>query len=133
MDNTEKLDKIKTEILYCIEELTKIEHERNINVNEHKSWNKAFKKTNSLRKINKLATKYKTDLPHYEMKKHTKIPFLYKEQLTSPNIDKVRQAEMYLEKFEKLKFLTKEMNEQEIKSCFNKYNKNMQERKEFFK
>lgn len=105
-------------------ELTKVEF-NNLCEKNSKSQNKllykAYKQTNSLRKIRRLSKKYELFVPH-ETYRSTFIPFVFKKVLSNPNIDSYKHATKYLEAYNKvMNHIHDELSTTEVKSCFDNY------------
>lgn len=103
-------------------DLTQIEYNRLCltfpKYNQEKLIKKAVKKTNSLRKIQTLATKYKSRLPH-EIHHPTIIPFYFKKIETVPPVIIYMQATKYLRHYSLLETAISNYSKTEIKSAFN--------------
>lgn len=82
---------------------------------------KAYKRTNSLRKIKKLAMKYQLFLPHEEFVP-TIIPFYFKKAQTNPSTSMRIRARNYLEAYGFVKEAIKDrLSTVEVESCFKEY------------
>lgn len=82
---------------------------------------KAYKRTNSLKKLRDLSKKYELFLPHEECMP-TIIPFLLKKVFTNPNIDSNKQAEKYLESYGMvIDIAENQLSQVEVKECFDTY------------
>lgn len=82
---------------------------------------KAYKRTNSLKKLRDLSKKYELFLPHEEYMP-TIIPFLLKKVFTNPNIDSNKQAEKYLESYGMvIDIAENQLSQVEVKECFDTY------------
>lgn len=105
-------------------ELTKVEYHNlreNYDKDQNKLLEKAYNRTNSLRRIKKLAKKYELFIPHEEYAS-TIIPLMFKRVMTNPSVDSFRQAKDYLEAYNMvINFISSEFSETEVKSCFNMY------------
>ena len=93
------------------------------NSNKHRLINKAFKKTNSLRKIQLLSKKYKGDAYY---KQHKSI--LDKKSSKVPPILKYIQGQKFLEKYRLLEVSVKDYSKKEIKTIFNNISKDQLEK-----
>lgn len=111
-------------LLYALIELTKVEF-NNLCEKSSKPRNKllykAYKRTNSLKKIWRLSKLYELSIPHEEYAS-TIIPLMFKRVMTNPSVDSFRQAKDYLEAYNMvINFIRSEFSATEVKSCFNIY------------
>ncbi|MDU5839539.1 MAG: hypothetical protein E6Z53_21165 [Pantoea sp.] len=97
------------------------------NSNKHRLINKAFKKTNSLRKIQLLSKKYKGDA-YYKQHKSILDYLYYKKSSKVPPILKYIQGQKFLEKYRLLEVSVKDYSKKEIKTIFNNISKDQLEK-----
>lgn len=114
----------KSLFLDSLTELTKVEF-NNLCEKSSKPRNKllykAYKRTNSLKKIWRLSKLYELSIPHEEYAS-TIIPLMFKRVMTNPSVDSFRQAKDYLEAYNMvIKFISSEFSATEVKSYFNIY------------
>ncbi|MBM6639473.1 hypothetical protein [Staphylococcus xylosus] len=110
--------------MHSLIELTKVEF-NNLCEKSSKPRNKllykAYKRTNSLKKIWRLSKLYELSIPHEEYAS-TIIPLMFKRVMTNPSVDSFRQAKDYLEAYNLvINFISSEFSATEVKSCFDSY------------
>lgn len=81
---------------------------------------KAYNRTNSLRKIEKLKKKYELFVPHEEYSS-TIIPFLSKKVKTKPRVNLYKQASNFLEAYSFVKTSKMRLSPVEVESCLKIY------------
>ncbi|WP_436949317.1 hypothetical protein [Staphylococcus shinii] len=81
---------------------------------------KAYKRTNSVRKIEKLKKKYELFIPHEEYVP-TIIPFLSKKVQTNPRVNSYKQASKFLEAYSFFKTSEMRLSPVEVESCLKIY------------
>ena len=97
------------------------------NYNKHRLIKKAFKKTNSLRKIQLLSRKYEVN-SYYEQHKFILYYLYYKKSSHIPPIFKYVQGQKFLEKYHTLEMIIKDYSKKEIKTIFNDISKDQFEK-----
>ncbi len=123
-DNQMNIETSNKRLLYALIELTKVEF-NNLCETSSKPRNKllykAYKRTNSLKKIRRLSKLYELSIPHEEYTS-TIIPLMFKRVMTNPSVDSFRQAKDYLEAYNMvINFISSEISATEVKSCFDSY------------
>lgn len=82
---------------------------------------KAYRRTNSYKKITRLSQKYALYLPH-ETNRPGLIPFLLKREITNPSVAAFDQASKYLEAYSNvLHLIETKLTQKEVKYCFEMY------------
>ena len=97
------------------------------NYNKHRLIKKAFKKTNSLRKVQLLSKKYKGEA-YYKQHKFILDYLYYKKSSKVPPILKYIQGQKFLEKYRLLEVRVKDYSKKEIKTIFNDISKDQLEK-----
>lgn len=118
-----KIEQNKELLLNNLIKITNVEF-NNLCENSYKSQRKLLKKaynrTNSLRKIEKLKMKYELFVPHEEYTS-TIIPFLSKKVKTNPSVNLYRQASKFLEAYSFFKTSKMYLSSIKVEECLKLY------------
>lgn len=123
--NLKASEQNKELLLNSLIKITNVEFNNLCRISSSKSqiklMRKAYKRTNSLRKIEKLAMKYQLFLPHEELVP-TIIPFYFKRAQTNPSTSMKFRARNYLEAYGFVKEAIEDrLSTVEVEECFKLY------------
>lgn len=91
-------------------------------LNEDKVANKVYRRNSSLNKIISTCKKYELLIPHERLVPRA-IPLFFKREMTNPDLEKVVQAQRYIEKYAELEMKLEFLSKNEVKRLFEEFTK----------